>query len=108
MPEEKSFFDALDKIGFEVKVKELKTFYGGAKKGDWDMGIAIDALNISSKVDVVVIVSGDGDFMALINDLKAKGVRVEVMAFGKSAAKESKESADKFLDMDHNSKQFLI
>ncbi len=108
IPEEQSFFDALDKIGYEVKIKELKTFYGGAKKGDWDMGLAIDALNISSKVDVVIVVSGDGDFQALINDLKSKGVRVEVMAFGKSASKESKESADHFLDLDHNSSQYLI
>ena len=108
IPEENSFFDALDKIGFEVKVKDLKVFYGGAKKGDWDMGIAIDALNIAPKVDVIVLVSGDGDFQALVKSLKSKGVRVEVLAFGKSSAKEIREESDKFLDMDYNADYYLI
>jgi uncharacterized LabA/DUF88 family protein len=108
IPEEENFFEALRKVGFEVKVKDLKVYYGGAKKGDWDMGIAIDAIKMAPKVDVIVIVSGDGDFYPLIEHLKALGVKVEVCAFGRSAAKEIKEGADEFIDMDSNPEDFLI
>ncbi len=107
-PDEGNFFEALRKIGFEVKTKKLKEFYGGAKKGDWDMGIAIDAVNMAPKMDTAVLVTGDGDFESLVKHLQAKGVRVEVMAFGKSTARELKESADNFIDMDNNSDRYLI
>lgn len=107
-PDESNFFEALRKIGFEVKTKELKEFYGGAKKGDWDMGIAIDAVNMAPKMDTAVLVTGDGDFESLVKHLQAKGVRVECMAFGRSTARELKESADNFIDMDDNSGRYLI
>lgn len=108
IPEEENFFEALRKIGFEVKVKDLKVYYGGVKKGDWDMGIAIDAIKIAPRVDVIVMVSGDGDFQPLLEHLKALGVKVEVCAFGRSTAKEIKEEADEFIDMDKNPENFLI
>jgi uncharacterized LabA/DUF88 family protein len=60
--EEKAFFDALEKAGFELKSKDLQIFPGGMKKGDWDVGLAVDAIGLSKHLDVVVIVSGDGDF----------------------------------------------
>lgn len=107
IPEEENFFEALDKIGFEVKVKDLKVYYTGNKKGDWDMGMAIDAIALSEKVDVVVLVTGDGDFEALVHHLQARGLRVEGMAFGKSASREMKDEPDFFYDMD-NKKEFLI
>ena len=71
----------LNCVGIESKVKDIIKRLDGSTKADWDMQLAIDALNIASKVDVIVIVSSDGDFMPLINDLKSKGVRVEVCAF---------------------------
>lgn len=107
-PDEENFFEALERIGFEVKTKDLKTFYSGEKKGDWDMGIAIDALKICPKVDVVVLVSGDGDFKSLVEHLQAKGVKVDAISFGKSTAKELKESANEFIDMDEDKDRFLI
>lgn len=107
-PDESNFFEALENIGYEVRIKELKTYYGGAKKGDWDMGIAIDALKIAPKIDAAVLVTGDGDFQVLAEHLKAQGVRVEVMAFGKSTAKELREEANNFIDMDDNKERFLI
>lgn len=107
-PEEEDFFDLLEEIGFEVKKKQLKVYYGGAKKGDWDMGIAIDCMKLADKLDVVVLVTGDGDFVHLVNHLKANGVRVEVMAFGKSTAKELKEAANNFIDMSENKSAFLM
>jgi len=107
-PDEENFFDLLEEIGFEVKKKQLKEYYGGAKKGDWDMGIAIDALKISSKLDVVVLVTGDGDFTHLVYHLQASGVRVEVMAFEESASKELKEAANNFIDMSENPNAYLM
>jgi len=106
--EEKSFFDALNKIGFEVKAKELQVFYGGAKKGDWDVGIAMDIMRLASKLDVIVLVSGDGDFKDLIEHAKALGCRAEIIAFGRTASSRLKDVADSFLDLDKNARKFLI
>jgi len=106
---ESVFFDALGHIGFQVKSKDLQVFYGGAKKGDWDIGIAMDMIELAPKLDTVVLVSGDGDFIPLVLHLqRALGCRVEVMAFGKSASSKLAETADSFTDMDKNLKKFLI
>lgn len=107
--EERNFFEALENIGFEVKTKDLQTFAGGAKKGDWDIGIAMDAIELASKLDTIVLISGDGDFVPLVEHLRrAMGCRIEVMAFGKSSSGRLKETADKFIDMDMDKKSFLI
>jgi uncharacterized protein (TIGR00288 family) len=107
--EEKSFFEALDKQGYEVKSKDLQIFPGGAKKGDWDIGIAIDAITIANHIDVVVLVTGDGDFVPLVNFLKNnKGCRVEVVAFEQSASAKLIEQADEFINISANQKKFLI
>src|SRR3989344_4028422 len=99
--EEKSFFDALEKIGYEVKAKDLQTFAGGAKKGDWDIGIAMDTIELAHKLDTIILISGDGDFVPLVEHLRrALGCRIEVMAFGPSSSGKLKEEADEFLDMD--------
>ncbi len=107
--EEQTFFDALGKQGFEVKMKDLQVFSSGAKKGDWDVGIAVDAIKISERLDTVVLVSGDGDFTPLVEFLQmTKGCRVEVMAFGESASLRLKESADEFVDLSEDRKTFLL
>ncbi|MFB6213367.1 MAG: NYN domain-containing protein [Candidatus Nanohaloarchaea archaeon] len=107
-PDEEDFFEALRRIGYEVKIKELKEFYGGQKKGDWDLGMTVDMMQQAKKLDTVVLVTGDGDFTAIVDHLKAEGCRVEVMAFGKSSAKEIREAADNFLDMDDKPEKFLV
>ena len=106
--DEKNFFDALEKIGFEVRAKDLQVFWGGAKKGDWDVGIAMDTMRIASKLDTVVLVSGDGDFTDLLHHLKALGCRTEVMAFGKTASSKLIAEADYFVDLEKNTRKFLI
>ena len=107
--EEQNFFDALEKIGFEVKAKDLQIFAGGAKKGDWDIGLAMDTIELAPKLDTIVIVSGDGDYVPLINHLRhALGCRIEVIAFGKSGSALLKEECDLFVDMDADRKRFLI
>lgn len=107
--EEKNFFDALTKLGIETKTKELQVFAGGAKKGDWDVGITIDAVKMAPKLDAVVLVAGDGDFIPLVEYLQSTfGVQVEVVSFGKSASMKLKETADDFLDLSINSRKYLI
>ena len=107
--EEKNFFDALSKIGYEVKSKDLQTFVGGAKKGDWDIGIAMDMIELAPKLDTLVLVSGDGDFVDLIQHLRrAMGCRIEVMAFGKSSSGKLREETDEFIDMDKDKRRFLM
>lgn len=106
--EEKPFFDALVGLGIETKVRDLQIFFGGAKKADWDVGIAVDAIRISSLLDVVVLVSGDGDFRELVEYLKHTGRQVEVVAFGKTLSSKLREVADSILDLDQDTKRFLM
>ncbi|MBI2142138.1 NYN domain-containing protein [Candidatus Woesearchaeota archaeon] len=106
--DESNFFEALENIGYEVRAKDLQVFIGGAKKGDWDIGIAMDAIELAPRLDTIIIISGDGDFLPLLQHLRrALGCRVEVMAFGKTASKKLTEEADSFIDFDA-SKKFLI
>jgi uncharacterized LabA/DUF88 family protein len=94
------FLDFLKSIGVEVKSKNLRVRPDGTAKGDWDMGLAIDAINLSQKVDVIALVSGDGDFTVLLEKLKALGVRVEVYSFPSSTAEELLEAADMYTALD--------
>ncbi|MFZ5390759.1 MAG: NYN domain-containing protein [Patescibacteria group bacterium] len=107
-PEEIKFFEALDKQGFEVNMKDLQVFVGGAKKGDWDVGITIDAITMSNKLDVVVLVTGDGDFMPLVQYLQFLGQRVEVIAFSETASAKLREQADDFFDLSADKSRFLL
>jgi uncharacterized LabA/DUF88 family protein len=107
--EEKNFFDALEKLGIETKTKDLQIFAGGSKKADWDVGLAIDAVKASQKVDTIIIASGDGDFVPLVEYLKtAGGCQVEVISFGRSSSSKLIEAADDFIDMDREKSTFLI
>ena len=105
--EEQGFFDALTKLGIETKTKELQIFSGGAKKGDWDVGIAVDAMKMASRLDAVILVTGDGDFVPLVEYLQTM-TQVEVVSFGKSASMRLKEQADDFLDLSENPRKYLI
>lgn len=106
--EEKNFFDALAKIGIETKTKDLQIFSSGSKKADWDVGLAIDAVKLADKLDVVVLASGDGDFVPLVEYLKMGGCQVEVITFGKSASGKLKEAADDFIDMDADVSRYVM
>ncbi len=105
---EKDFFDALAKIGFEVRTKDLQIFYGGSKKGDWDVGLCMDAIRMMSKMDVMVLVSGDGDFTELLDYARSQGVRTEVISFGKTGSSRLFAEADDVIDMSEDRKKFLI
>ena len=106
--EEKPFFDALTKLGIETRVRDLQEYYGGLKKADWDVGITVDAIRISQSVDTIILASGDGDFLQLIDYLKNQGKRVEVMAFSRSPSSKLKEGADEFIDIEKNPEKYLL
>jgi len=107
--EERGFFEALEKMGIETKTKNLQIFFGGSKKGDWDVGLAVDAIKMAPKLDTVILVSGDGDFVPLVEYLKInEGCQVEVIAFGKSASGKLIEVADDFIDLSENPKRYII
>tara|TARA_Y100000310_G_C20471718_1_gene710409 strand:- start:191 stop:877 length:687 start_codon:yes stop_codon:yes gene_type:complete len=98
---EKTFFEALERIGYEIKAKDLQIFYGGNKKADWDVGLAMDAIELAAKLDVIVLISGDGDYIPLVQHLKrAFGCKVEGMAFGKTTSSKLREEVDGFTDLD--------
>ncbi len=107
--EESAFFDALTKIGIETKVKDLQIFADGAKKADWDVGLAIDAVKMAPKLDTIILATGDGDFVPLIEYLDLhEGCQVEVISFGKSSSAKLKEATHAFTDMCENPKRFTI
>lgn len=106
--DEKNFFEALTKIGIETKVKDLQVFSDGAKKADWDVGLAVDAIKLAPKLDTVIIASGDGDFVPLIEYLDLHGVQAEVISFGKSSSAKLKEAAHAFTDMCDEPRKFTI
>lgn len=107
--DERAFLGALTKAGIETKSKDLQVFYDGSKKADWDIGLAIDAVTMAPKLDAIIILSGDGDFVPLCEYLKYHhGVQVEVATFGKSASAALKEVVDDFFDLSVNAKRYLL
>lgn len=107
--QEEKFFEALGKQGFEVKTKDLQIFPGGAKKGDWDVGITVDAIKMSKSLDVIILMSGDGDYIPLVNYIQSTtGCRVEVMAFLESTSSKLVEEVDEFTNISADKKKFLI
>jgi len=107
--QEKKFFEALEKQGFEVKTKDLQIFPGGAKKGDWDVGIAVDAIKMSKSLDAIVLVSGDGDYIPVVEYIQnTTGCRVEGIAFKESTSAKLIEKLDSFINISENKKKFLI
>lgn len=106
--EEKVFFEALEKLGLETREKELM-IYDGAKKADWDVGICIDSIAMADRLDVIVLVSGDGDFIPLVQYLKMnKGCRVESIAFRETTSTKLVETVDNFIDLSHDKRKYLI
>jgi len=107
--EETAFIEALEKSGYEIRVKDLQIFPGGMKKADWDVGMAIDAVILADKVDVAVLVTGDGDFIPLVEYLRVnKGLRVEVVSFERSTSGKLIETVDAFTDLGGDPKKYLM
>lgn len=102
-PKQREFQNILRAIGFEVKLKPFIQRADGSAKGDWDVGITIDAMDYADSADVVVLVSGDGDFDLLVNKLKVdKGKKVEVYGVAKLTAASLINAASEFIPIDHD------
>lgn len=98
---EAAFFEALENAGFELRIKDLQIYPGGMKKADWDVGMAVDTIRMAGSLDVVILVTGDGDFIPLVEYLKwGLGKQVEIAAFGRSASARLKEAADTFISLE--------
>lgn len=107
--DEKNFFEALGKMGITTKTKNLQIFAGGSKKADWDVGMAIDAISLSPKLDAVILITGDGDFIPLVEYLKiTQGCQVEVVSFGKSTSAKLIEVVDDFMDLDEDPYKYMV
>ena len=89
-------------LGYRIVTKPLKRYANGTIKANFDVELAIDVLTMSDRLDIVVLLSGDGDFRRLVEIVASKGVRVEVVAFGPSTAAELRTVADVYTDLnDH-------
>ncbi len=92
------FQNILRAIGFEVKLKPFIQRADGSAKGDWDVGIAIDAMEYARQADVVILVSGDGDFDILANKLRVDGnKKVEVYGVAELTARSLMNEASEFI-----------
>lgn len=107
--EEQPFFEALYNLGIETREKNLQIFNTGMKKADWDVGLAVDAIRLAPSLDAVIIVSGDGDYLPLVEYLqKSSGKQVEVAAFGETTSNRLIEEADDFIDLSKEKEKYLI
>lgn len=106
--EENSFIEALQKKGIETQEKDLLEYYSGQKKADWDVGITIDIIRMLDMLDVVVLVSGDGDFVPLVNFVQSRGRQVEVYSFMESTSGKLVEATDLHVNMSGDKRKFLI
>jgi len=95
---ESAFFDVLKSAGIELRIKDIQVYPGGVKKADWDVGMAVDAIRMASFLDAVILATGDGDFLPLVDYLKwGLGRSVEVAAFSRTAKSEMKDRGDEFV-----------
>lgn len=98
----KPFATSLERIGYLVKTKDVRTRANGSAKANWDMGMALDILGTLDRVDTIVLASGDGDFVPLIDFIKGSNKRVEIFAFPDNTAYDLKEKADHFEPLGEN------
>jgi uncharacterized protein (TIGR00288 family) len=107
--EELPFFEALYNLGIETREKELQVYQSGLKKADWDVGLAVDAIRLAPSLDAVVIASGDGDYLPLVEYVqKSFGKQVEVVGFRQTTSSRLLGVADDFIDLSEDEKTFLI
>ncbi|MEZ8063174.1 MULTISPECIES: LabA-like NYN domain-containing protein [Vibrio] len=105
-PKQRQFHHILRGVGFNVKLKPFIQRRDGSAKGDWDVGIALDAIELAETVDTIVLVSGDGDFEILVERIKERfGKPVEVYGVPGLTAQNLIDSASKFVSIE---KDFLL
>ncbi len=97
--EQQKFVSPFVNYGYRIVTKPFKRFADGSIKGNFDVELAMDVLTMSERLDVVSLVSGDGDFRRLCELVASRGIRVEVVAFGTSTASELRAVADDYIDL---------
>lgn len=100
--DQSGFVSMLKQKNYEVKRKDLKVRGDGSSKADWDMEIALDILGLAGSLEVVVLVSGDGDFTPLVGRVRALGPRVEVYSFPGSTSMDLIEASDRHVPLDES------
>jgi uncharacterized LabA/DUF88 family protein len=95
-----AFVDALTRLGYEIKVKYLKIRPDGTAKGDWAMELSLDVMSIAPRLDTVILVTGDGDYVPLVERLKVLGCRTEVVGFPQNTATELMNVSHAFVAID--------
>lgn len=106
--EETPFFEALQKAGIELREKQLMEYFSGQKKADWDVGLTVDAIRMIDMLDVVVIVSGDGDFLPLVKYVQSRGRIVQAMAFRETTSSRLVEEVDGYINLSADPGRYLI
>ena len=106
--DEQPFFEALEKAGIELRDKILMEYSSGHKKADWDVGLAIDVVKMLDMLDVVVIVSGDGDYIPLVEYAQSRGRIVKVMAFRETTSTALFDYIDEYTDLSADKSRYLI
>ncbi len=98
--EQDKFIEVLRRNGYEVRKRVVGERNDSTNRGDWNIGITLDAVSLASKIDVAILVTGDGDFVPLVERLAIDGVRVEVASFRETTSSELFHAADQmhFLD----------
>jgi uncharacterized LabA/DUF88 family protein len=105
---ESAFFEALKQAGLELRTKDLQIYPGGMKKADWDVGMAVDSIRTAPGLDTIILVTGDGDFIPLVDYLRwGLGREVEVAAFSRTANGKLKEVADRFVAIEEVPKSLI-
>ena len=100
---QREFQNILRAIGFEVRLKPFIQRSDGSAKGDWDVGITIDAMEYAEGADIVALVSGDGDFDLLVDKLRdGKGKFVEVYGVASLTASSLIRAASKFIPIEND------
>lgn len=94
--------------GYKVVTKPLKRFADGSIKANVDIEMALDVIEMADRLDVVCLISGDGDFQRLVEVVQSKGVRVEVVAVGSSTASNLRNAADYYIDLQSRLKDVKV
>ena len=98
--EQNKFIEVLRRNGYEVRKRVVGDRSDPTSSGDWNIGITLDALAISPRTDVCILVTGDGDFVPLVEKLRNDGVRVEIASFRDTTSNDLYQCADQVHHLD--------
>lgn len=107
-PKELNFFESLSQKGIKLRIQEMIIYPDGTKKADCDVNLAVDAIRFSKNLDVIILISGDGDFLPLVDYLTSIGKQVEVAGFIQNTSTKLREAADFFYDLNEFRRYILI